>query len=177
MFLTPESQIMRWGHIVLVSIIFFVGGGKQAFAIKPSPPLNLSLTSRNLPDGQTELTLQAIASVAIDKLDLSIVLPASLDLASGGLQWEGAIASGEKKEIRVLVRTLANIPSNVIGKALVYFSHGGTTPARGTTPASGSLTQQTSLLLNAPKEKPLPPSKPPILRKQGRDTILEFRSK
>ncbi len=171
MFLMPESQIMRWGRIVLVSIIFFVGGGKQAFAIKASPPLNLSLASRNLPDGQTELTLQAIASVTIDKVDLSIVLPASLDLASGGLEWGGAMAVGEKKEIRVLVRTLANIPSNVIGKALVYFSHGGTTPA------SESLTQRVSLLLNAPKEKPSPPSKPPQLRKQGRDTILEFRSK
>lgn len=165
MFVTPESQIMRWGRIVLVSIIFFVGGAQQAFAIKASPPLNLSLTSKNLPDGQTELTLQATASVTIDKVDLSIVLPASLDLASGGLKWEGAIAVGEKKEIRVLVRTLANIPSNVIGKAFVYFSH------------SGSLTQQVSLLLNAPKEKPSPPSKPPQLRKQGRDTILEFRSK
>jgi hypothetical protein len=163
MVLSPKSQIMQWGCLLIVSIIFLAGGGKYAFAVKATPPLNLSLTSRTLSDGQTELTLKAIANLTVDKADLTIVLPASLDLASGGLQWEGAIAIGEKKEVKVLVRTLANIQALVIGKATVYFTHGG------------SLLQQQTLLLNAPKKKASPPAKPPTLRKQGRDTILEFK--
>jgi len=164
MFLTSESQIMRWVRVFAISIVLFLGAGKEVFAIKASLPLNLSLTSRNLPDGQTELILQASASMAIEKVSMSIDLPASLALVSGDVKWDGAIAVGEKKEVKAFIRTLANIPAKVIGTALIDFPHGG------------SMMQQETLLLNTPKEKPVP-KKPPILRKQGRDTILEFRSK
>jgi len=169
MFLASESQIMRWGRIFTVSTLLFAivallpGSGKQAFAIKPSPPLNLSLTHNDLPDGQTELTLQAFANVAVEKVEISIDLPASLVLIAGETKWDGPLALGEQKEIKATIRTLSNHPTKVVGNAFVYFSSGG------------SLTQRARLLLNAPKEKPLSPRKPPILRKQGRDTILEFK--
>lgn len=161
--LIRQSSI--FASIFAIAIVLFLGTGVEAFAVKPSPPLTLSLSNRDLPDGQTELILQVLAHTTVEKVELSIELPASLALVSGDVKWDGPIAVGERREIKAFIRTLANNPAKVYGAADVYFEGGG------------SLSQRETLLLNAPKEKKLAPKEPPRLRQQGRETILEFRGK
>ena len=169
MVLTPESQIMRWSRVFAVSSVLFLGVGlgidNEAFAIKPRPPLKLSLTNSDLPDGQIELTLKAEAFVVAGKIELMIDLPPSALLVSGEVKWVGTITVGEKKALTAFIRTGSNIPAKVIGVASVYL------------PQGGLITQQETVLLHPPLEKALPPPEPPIKRKRGNETILEFKGK
>lgn len=177
MFVISESQITRWGRALTVSIILFLFvsvalplkstplGGSEAFAIKPSPPLNLSLSHSPKPDGQYELTLQAEANVAAEKVELAFDLPDSVDRVSGELKWSGTIPVGEKKTIKASIRILANILATVIGTATVYMSQGGI------------LTQQETLLLNPPQTKSTPRTGPTKTQKPGHEKILEFKRK
>jgi len=163
MFLATESQMFGWSYVSAVFIALILFMGTDAFAIKPSPPLILSLTNLDLPNGQIELTLEAEAKVAGVKAALAIVLPPSVSLISGEVKWNGQIAVGEKKEIKALIRTLSNNPEKVIGFAEVSL------------PQGGFMTQQETVLLNTPQEtrSPEPLKKP----KQEHDTIFEFKEK
>ncbi len=165
MLLTSESQIMRWGRVFTILIVLFLLSGSEAFAIKPSPPLKLSLVNRDLTDGQIEITFHAQSFVAAEKVELAIDLPPSVSLVSGDIKWDGSIAVGEKKAVKAFIRTLSNIPAKVVGKGIAHFTHGG------------SVTQQEILLLNPPQEKASSPRDVPIKRKQGGETLLEFRGK
>lgn len=165
MFLMSESQMARWRCVFKVLVILFLGVCSDAFAVKPSPPLKLSLSKSNLSNGQIELTFNVSANVTVEKIELALDLPPSVSLVSGEVKWDGTIAIGEKKDIKASIRTLSNIPAEVIGRATAYFLHGG------------SVDQREALLLNPPPEKVKPRLEPTIKRKQGRETILEFRGK
>ncbi|MBI3358608.1 MAG: hypothetical protein HY037_03335 [Nitrospirae bacterium] len=165
MFVLSESQIMRWRCLFIVAIVLFLLAGSEAFATKPRPPLALSLTNRDLPDGQIELTLEATAFVTAEKVELVIDLPPSVALVSGEVRWDGTIAVGEKKAIKVFIRTVSTIPARVIGAASVYF------------PQGGSVKQQETVLLNPPQEKALPIPGPLKKPRQEHDTIFEFKGK
>ncbi|MEK7286729.1 MAG: hypothetical protein AAB035_05475 [Nitrospirota bacterium] len=165
MILVEKSQITQFYILFVVFIVLFGGGGSYAMGGKPMPPLSLSLDQAALPNGKRELMFRAVANTSGHNVALEIVLPPSVILIEGETRWEGALSVSEEKMLRVTVRPAITDPIRIVGEATLYFPEGDT------------MVQKSAVILNVPKEKPMPPPKPPVLKKQGHQTILEFEGK
>ncbi len=171
MMLAQKSQIgyrTRVGWLVnnlLILLFLGVGSPSLALAIKPQPPLQLTLSHSSLQHGTIEVVFEAVANISVESVVLSFHLAESLALVEGEKEWTGSIPSGEKKTLKVFVQTVSSLPGKVIGEATVHL------------PEGGSFVQQSTIILN-PEEKEGPPPRPPPIRwKRGNETILEFRGK
>jgi len=130
--------------------------------MKPLPPLRLSLSSSDLPDGKPNLTLTAKANTNAPSVSLEIVLPLGLQLIDGEERWKGPIKRGGTQTIEAMVRIDSAFSYTVVGKARVRF------------PSQGHFTQERRLVLNEAEETDT--RKTPPIRRQGRsNSILEFR--
>ncbi|MEK7747830.1 MAG: hypothetical protein AAB300_01975 [Nitrospirota bacterium] len=165
MILVKKSQIVKWGVLLVVFVFLCFGGGASAMAVKPAPPLSLSLTKVDLPNGKVELTFRATANDGGHNTALEIDLPSSVLLIDGEARWEGTLSAKEEKVMRAVIRPIVTEPIRIVGKATLYF------------PDGDSMVQRSVVLLNASREKPEIPSEPPVLKKQGDRTILEFKGK
>lgn len=131
-------------------------------AVKPLPPLQLFLSSTQIQNGETKLTLTAKANTNAESVSLEIVLPLGLQLIEGEERWEGPIKRGEIQTVEAIVRIDSAFSYTIVGKARIQF------------PMQGHFTQERRLVLNDVNEAPRTQG-PPIRQEGSRDTILEFR--
>ena len=134
----------------------------SGWAIKPVPPLQLSLLQVDLSEDQRRLTLTATANIDSSEVALSFLLAPGLILVEGEEEWKGPLAKGETRKLEITVQTPDKGPREVIGKAVTRLKEGGV------------FTQQGKLILNEDKkESPGPSSK----RQEGDEKTLEFKGK
>jgi uncharacterized protein (DUF58 family) len=131
---------------------------------KPRPPLRLTFRHHNLSGGEIQLTLKAKANAAAGRVTLSIDLPPGIPVLEGEAAWEGPLEKGETREIEVTISDPGDFLQEITGKATIQFATGGTF-------------FQESRLRNIASEKKGSSSPDPIIRKEGGETILEFRGK
>lgn len=132
--------------------------------MKPLPPLHLSLSSSDLPDGKTKLTLTAKANTNARSVSLEIALPLGLQLLDGDERWEGPIERGKTHSIEAIVWIDSAFSYTIVGKAKVQLQ------------TQGHFMQERKLILNDTDKAP-PKTGPPIKQKGNRGSILEFRRK
>ncbi|HIE65646.1 MAG: hypothetical protein ABGX83_02395 [Nitrospira sp.] len=129
---------------------------------KPRPPLRLTFRHQGLSDGEIQLTLKAKANVASGRVTLSIDLPPGASVLEGETTWEGSLEKGEIRTIEVTILDPGSLLQEIRGKASLQFSAGGT------------FFQESKL---KGSKKGAPEFREPIIRKEGGETILEFRGK
>lgn len=156
---------MIFNRFVWIIILFtLTTTAAPAWAIKPRPPLQLSFQQTDLSGGESRLTMIAVANVDLNRVTLSIELPPGLSLVAGEEQWENAMKKGETKKMEWVVQSPNQAPRKVTGKAVIESS------------AGEKFVEQATLTLNeAEKETPL--RTPSVKRKEGGETILEFKGK
>lgn len=132
------------------------------WAIKPRPPLQLSLHQESIASGRSRVTLRAVANIDIVRAELSFSILPPMTLIQGPHEWKGPLAKGEATEIEIVLQHPPG--QKVTGKAMVHLSEGQT------------FTQQAELILGESKTEPLP-SPPSARHKTGGEEILEFRGK
>jgi len=154
--LHQKSQIIRRVVFLGWIAILHCGIGGQAFAIKPKPPLDLTLNSASHLDGTIEVILTATAHIDIAAAELSLDVPASLSLIQGEKKWVGSILSGEKKTITLLLQKISTTPAEVIGVGTVYLQ------------GVESFVQQSRIQIDQEPDRPLPPPLSPSIQ-QRRD--------
>jgi hypothetical protein len=154
--------MFKYKFVFFIQIVFLLGLFSTAEAIKPRPPLQMSLLRVDLSEKKSQLTLTATANVDSNQVALSIDLPVGIFLVEGEDQWEGSLKKGETKKIEIIVENQRRNPQKIIGKATLHLMEGET------------FVQQSTLTLGDPKTKsPLPT--PSVKRKQGEEKILEFK--
>lgn len=156
--------MLKSRFVFLIQVVFLFGTFSAAEAVKPRPPLQLSLLQVNLSEKESQVTLIATANVDSDQVKLSIDLPIGLSLVEGVDQWEGALKKGETKKMEVIVENQNRNPQKITGKATLHLNEGET------------FVQQSTLILNDAKAKSSLPG-PSVKRKQGEENILEFKGK
>jgi hypothetical protein len=85
-------------------------------------------------------------------------------LIEGDEDWEGSLKKGDIKQIEWLIQSPNEAPHKVIGKAVIELS------------AGEKVVEKATLTLNEPKSD-TPRRAPSIKRKEGGETILEFKGK
>jgi hypothetical protein len=155
------NKVVLWVCAVFLSVITITS---PASAIKPRPPLQLSLQETPLSGGQSRLMMIAKANVDISRVDLSIELPPGLSLIEGDEDWEGSLKKGEIKQIEWLIQSPNEAPHKIIGKAVIELS------------AGEKFVEKATLTLNEAKSD-TPRRAPSVKRKEGGETILEFKGK
>jgi hypothetical protein len=166
MILLQKSQIIQaFFFPVAFVLIVILWGANWAFAIKPQPPLLLHLSTISRANNNIEVTLEVLANMDIESTQLSLHFPESLALVEGEEEWTGSIPLGQKKRLTILLQAISSTPEKVIGKATVHL------------PEGGSFDQQSTIEINAKKATPSISPSPPTQRRQGDETILEFRGK
>ncbi len=160
-----KSQMIRLIRPYILLLALLIGAtATDAFAIKPQPPLDLALSHVTLPNGQITITLRIVANVPLNSVALLLKLPPSIIPIEGETQWEGPMAAGEERGLILLVQERSNRSEPVIGVATGHLSSGG------------SFVQSRTLSLH-PLTDEKTPAHPPIKRRQGGETILEFQEK
>lgn len=148
----------------ICSILFSLLIASPGWAIKPRPPLQLSLLQSDLSGDQSRLTLTATTNIDSSEVALSLNLPPGISLIQGSGEWKGSLQKGETKKIEVIVQDSDHAPRKVIGKATIHLAEGET------------FTQQSALTLNESKSGPPLPA-PSIKRKEDGEKILEFKGR
>lgn len=156
-----HNKIVLW---IFAAFLFVMAITPPAWAIKPRPPLQLSLQQTPLSGGQSRLMMIAKANVDIGHVDLSLELPPGLSLLEGESEWEGALKKGDIKQIEWLVQSPNQAPHQITGKAVIELS------------AGEKFVEKTTLTLNE-EESDTPRHTPSIKRKEGGETILQFKGK
>jgi hypothetical protein len=158
--------MLKYKFIFFLQVIILLGIFSTAEAVKPRPPLQLSLLEVDLSGKQSQLTLMATANIDSDQVKLSFDLPGGLSFVKGEEEWEGALKKGESKKIEIIVENQIQKSQKVTGKATLHLNGGET------------FLQQNTITLGDPKEKSSPPPPAPsVKRKQGEENILEFKGK
>lgn len=155
------NKIVTWICATFISVTAIT---IPAWAIKPRPPLQLSLQQISLSGGQSRLTMIATANVDIGRVDLSLELPPGLSLIEGEEEWEGAMKRGETKQIEWIIQSPNEAPHKVTGKAVIELN------------AGEKFVEKATLTLNEGKSD-TPRRTPSVKRKEGGETILEFKEK
>lgn len=155
------NKFVLWIFTTFVLVMYIT---PPAWAIKPRPPLQLSLQQTSLSGGQSRLMMIAKANVDINHVDLSLELPPGLSLLEGEGEWEGTLKKGDIKQIEWLIQSPNEAPHKVTGKAVIELS------------AGEKFVEKTTVTLNEEKGD-TPRRTPSIKRKEGGETILEFKGK
>ncbi len=154
-----KTVVWVWITFFLTTIVI-----TPAWAIKPRPPLQLSLQQTPLSGGQSQLMMIARANVDISHVDLSLELPPGLSLIEGDMDWEGSMKKGEIKQIEWLIQRPNEALHRVSGKAVIELG------------AGEKFVEKTTLTLNEEKSD-TPRRTPSVKRKEGGETILQFKGK
>ncbi|MBI3805890.1 MAG: hypothetical protein HY282_19215 [Nitrospirae bacterium] len=161
-------------EICSVSIfIFLLVIALPAWAVKPRPPLQLSLQQSSVSERENRLTMVAKANVDIRDAVLSLELPSGLRLIQGAEDgWEGSLKKGEMQQLDWTVRSGDTLPRQVVGKAVIRLNTGE------------EFTERSVLTLHEEKkdekkeeDKDERTRSPSVKRKQGGENILEFKGK
>lgn len=155
------NKVVLWIFAAFLSVMAIT---PPAWAIKPRPPLQLSLQQVPLSGGQSQLMMIARANVDISHVDLSIELPLGLSLVEGEEEWEGPLKKGETKQIEFIVQSPNKAPHQVTGKAVIELT------------AGEKFVEKATLTLNEVKSDS-PRRAPFVKRKEGGETILQFKGK
>ncbi len=131
-------------------------------ANKPRPPLEIDLSSVNLSDSTTEITLKAKANTATEGVSLSIELPLGLLPIDGETTWDGPLERGASHRLVVIVEHDRTRELTIRAMAKVRL------------PNAGHFIQERPLILN-PRENHLPSQAPPIPQGSSAGSVLEFR--
>lgn len=153
-----KRTLSLWISLALFSLL----AASPAWAVKPRPPLGLSLQQAEGGDGERKIILTATANTEIVRVELSTELSPGLSLVKGEPNWEGPLKKGETRKIELVIQGQSRAASQVIAKAIVHLDGGGTFVERSTLPLDG------------PKNK-APARSPSIKRKQGGENIHEFK--
>lgn len=156
--------MVKWSLSLWIAAAGFVflAAVSPAWAIKPRPPLQLSLQQAKASEGETMITLTAAANVDINRVTISVELSPGLSLAKGQPEWEGPLKKGEKQQLEFVVQNPNHTPEKVTGKAIVHLE------------AGGEFIQKSTLIVNRAQNKP-PSHSPSVQRKQGDETIHEYK--
>ncbi|MDC4205936.1 MAG: hypothetical protein MPW17_05225 [Candidatus Manganitrophus sp.] len=154
-------KIVLW---IFAAFLFVTAITPPAWAIKPRPPLQLSLQQIPLSGGQSQLMMIARANIDISHVDLSLELPLGLSLVEGEEEWEGPLKKGETKQIELIVQSPNKAPHQVTGKAVIELT------------AGEKFVEKATLTLNEAKSDS-PRRAPSVKRKEGGETILQFKGK
>lgn len=154
-------KIVLW---IFAAFLFVMAITPPAWAIKPRPPLQLSLQQIPLSGGQSQLMMIARANVDVGHVELSLELPPGLSLLEGEAAWEGGMKRGETKEIELIVQSPNEAPHQVTGRAIIELAAGET------------FLEKTTLTLNEAKTDATRRA-PSVKRKEGGETILQFKGK
>ncbi|MBI3805413.1 MAG: hypothetical protein HY282_16825 [Nitrospirae bacterium] len=148
---------------LILGTLLFLAVASPAGAVKPRPPLGLFLQQGEASEGGIPIALVATANVDVGRVELSIELPPGLSLTTEAPTWEGPLKKGETHRIEfVLQNPGGNTPRKVTGKAIVHLD------------PSGTFVERSTLILNgAQGQTPSPP--PSVKRKQGKESILEYK--
>lgn len=155
------NKVVLWIFAAFLSVMAIT---PPASAIKPRPPLQLSLQQVPLSGGQSQLMMIARANVDISHVDLSLELPLGLSLVEGEEEWEGPLKKGETKQIEFIVQSPNKAPHQVTGKAVIELT------------AGEKFVEKATLTLNEVKSDS-PRRAPFVKRKEGGETILQFKGK
>lgn len=155
------NKVVLWIFAAFLSVMAIT---PPAWAIKPRPPLQLSLQQVPLSGGQSQLMMIARANVDISHVDLSLELPLGLSLVEGEEEWEGPLKKGETKQIEFIVQSPNKAPHQVTGKAVIELT------------AGEKFVEKATLTLNEVKSDS-PRRAPFVKRKEGGETILQFKGK
>lgn len=155
------NKVVLWIFAAFLSVMAIT---PPAWAIKPRPPLQLSLQQVPLSGGQSQLMMIARANVDISHVDLSLELPLGLSLVEGEEAWEGPLKKGETKQIEFIVQSPNKAPHQVTGKAVIELT------------AGEKFVEKATLTLNEAKSDS-PRRAPFVKRKEGGETILQFKGK
>ncbi len=135
----------------------------SAWAIKPTAPIRVTLTSERGLGDQHRLILRAMASVDSDVVDLSLNLPPDVVILGGQARWSGPLKNGEVKTLEATVQAPSRLLRQVVGKAIM------TTPF-------GTFVRQSRLALD-PSSTPRPPPLPSAQRRDHEGNIVEFKGR
>lgn len=156
---------MTKGIVITLSLFSLIFGiPRYVGAIKPRPPVELTLLSAALSEEETKITLTARANIKTSKISMIIDLPLGLTLVEGEPHWEGPLKRGETQQMTIIIQGAGGIADEILGSATIHL------------PNKGTFVQKTRLVLNALNEKP-PLPLPPIRQKGGTGSVLEFRGK
>ncbi len=150
--------------LICVAFISLTAMAAPAWAIKPRPPLQLSLHQTDLSGGETQVTMVATANVDVSRVSLSLELTPGLSLTRGEEGWEGSMRKGETQQVEWIIQSPDKAPRNVNGKAVIELN------------AGEKFVEKVTLTLNETKGD-TPPRTPSVKRKEGGETILEFKGK
>lgn len=156
-----DRNFVLW---IYTALFILTAATTPAWAIKPRPPLQLSLQQTDLSGGQSRLTMIAVANVDVRHVALSLELPPGLSLVDGEEGWEGTLGKGQTQKMEWTIQNPNQIPQKVTGKAVVELNGG-----------EKFVEQATLTLHEAKSDTPL--RAPSIKHKEGGETILEFKGK
>lgn len=157
-FIMMKRNLSLWISLALFSLLAV----SPAWAVKPRPPLGLSLQQAEEGAGERRITLTATANADLVRVELSTELSPGLSLVKGEPKWEGALKQGEAQKIELVIQGQSRAAAQVTAKAVVHLDGGGTFVERSTLPLDG------------PKNK-APARSPSVKRKQGGENIHEFK--
>lgn len=155
--MTPRI-VSIWIYLTLLS---FLAVASPAWAVKPRPPLGLFLQQAEDSSGGTRIVLNATANIDISRVELSVELSPGLSLIKGDQEWAGPLKKGETQQVEFVVQSRGNTPRQITGKAVVHVDPGG------------EVVERSTLTLNGGTERPS--RSPSVKRKQGGESILEFK--
>jgi len=156
---------MKKTLIYLISFfVFLLPAAMSAKAVKPRPPVELSLQKTQIEKEKIRLLFSARANIQTKKLSLSMALPLGLSLLEGEPKWEGPLDRGESHRMSIFVQGTGGISDEVRGMAIIQL------------PKGGSFTQKIRLSLSPLKAEEIKPP-PPILLQSGGEPVLEFRGR
>jgi hypothetical protein len=153
-----KRTLSLWISVALFSLL----AAAPAWAVKPRPPLGLSLQQAEEAAGETRITVTATAYIDIARVELATELSPGLSILKGEPDWEGPLKKGETRKIELVIRNPGHTGSQVIEKATIRLDGGATFVERSTLPLDG------------PQNK-APTRAPSIKRKQGEENIREFK--
>ena len=90
-----KRTLSLWISLALFSLL----AASPAWAVKPRPPLGLSLQQAEGGDGERKITVTATANTEIIRVELSTELSPGLSLVKGEPNWEGPLKKGETQKI------------------------------------------------------------------------------
>lgn len=149
-----KSVLLALGLCGAVLLLFMTDG----WAVKPLPPLELTLERTPSAGQHTHLLLRAKANIDSDRVELTIALPPEIRVIQGDTTWKGQIQKGAVQALEITIQDFPNLPENIRGKAVLE---------------QGGQTYHQQAWLPA-ENKALEPN---IQQKLSKEPLLEFKEK
>ncbi|MFY9270637.1 MAG: hypothetical protein WAO55_12925 [Candidatus Manganitrophaceae bacterium] len=156
-----QNKRLLW---LFLTLFFLTTALPSAWAVKPLPPVQLSIKQTGRTDHRHQVTMTATANIDLDKIELSLELPPGVSRIEGEETWKGAMKKGETKKVSWTLQSRDQTPQTIFGKAITHLNEGN------------AFLQKALLTLNETAAD-APRAAPSVKRKEGTETILEFKGK